>query len=95
MGVEEAFKPDFVYLDKSGAKFLADRKIKSIGIDYLGIERNQIGHESHIFLLENNIPIIEGLRLASLTGELGILYCLPINLVGVEAAFARAIIYIK
>lgn len=62
----EAFDFDFTYLDKTGARFLAGKNIKCIGIDNLGIERGQPGHETHKILLERGIPIIEGLELSKI-----------------------------
>ncbi|MBD3231987.1 cyclase family protein [Candidatus Dependentiae bacterium] len=88
----DKFNPNFVYLDKSGAQFLADKKIKCVGIDYLGIERNQTNHETHKILLQNNIPIIEGLRLKNAIKKEYTLYCLPILIQVIDAAPARAIL---
>jgi len=86
------FVPDFVYLEKSGAEFLAQKEIKTVGIDYLGIERNQPEHETHKILFEKEIVIIEGLRLKNATEKEYFFYCLPIFTVGLEAAPARAIL---
>lgn len=87
------FDTKFVYLDKTGAQFLADKKIKTVGIDYLGIEREQPDHETHCILFEQRITIIEGLRLMeTIGGESYILYCLPLAVNGLEAAPARAIL---
>ena len=38
-----------------------------MGIDSLGIERDQTDHATHKGLLSNNIIIIEGLRLAAVS----------------------------
>ena len=82
----------FVYLEKSGAEYLVSKNIKSIGIDYLGIERNQSDHATHSILLEKNIPIIEGLRLGQVEPGEYILCCLPLALHGLEAAPARVVL---
>ena len=86
------FKQHFVYLDKSGAQYLVDRKVKAVGIDYLGIERNQSGHETHITLLENNVVIIEGLRLGHIKEGEYTFCCLPLAIQGLEGAPARAVL---
>ncbi len=83
----------FIYLDHSAARYLAEKKIKSVGIDYLGIERNQPDHETHITLLNNNIPIIEGLRLAHAPAGNYLLCCLPLAVQNLEASPARAILF--
>ncbi len=86
------FTSEFVYLEQSGAQYLAGLGVKSVGIDYLGIERGQPNHETHELLLGKDIPIIEGLRLGDVGPGNYMLYCLPIHLRGVEAAPTRAIL---
>lgn len=86
------FNFDFVYLAASGAQFLTQHSIKAVGIDYLGIERNDPAHSTHSIFLEKNIPIIEGLRLAHVAPGRYELYCLPLAIIGLEAAPARAIL---
>jgi arylformamidase len=86
------FDPQFVYLDASAAEFLVTLGIVAVGIDYLGIERNQPERHTHLAFLRNNIPIIEGLRLAHVqTGEY-FLSCLPLACVGLDGAPARAVL---
>jgi arylformamidase len=89
------FVLDYVYLEKSGAKFLADKKIKTFGFDYLGIESNQPDHETHKYLLESEIPIIEGLRLKNVEPGEYILSCFPILIENSDGAPARAILITK
>lgn len=86
------FVSDYIYLEKTGARFLADKKIKTFGFDYLGIERNQPGHETHKYLLNANIPIIEGLRLKNVKAGKYILSCFPIFIKNSDGAPARAIL---
>ena len=86
------FNLNFVYLDTSGAQFLKEKKIKAIGIDYLGIERNQPDHQTHTTLMNANITIIEGLRLEDVVPGNYIFICLPLNIIGLDASPARAII---
>lgn len=88
----DAFDAHFVYIDKEAALYLAQCKLKAIGFDYLGIERNQPGHETHIALLNAGIVIIEGLRLGYVSPGDYVLYCLPLALVGSDGAPARAIL---
>ena len=83
---------DFIYLDAEAALFLASKDINAVGIDYLGIERAQPGHETHNALLGAEIVIIEGLRLKDALPGTYFLSCLPIKLNGLEAAPARAVL---
>jgi len=87
------FAYDFVYLAASGAAYLAEKKIKSVGIDYIGIERQQPKHETHEILMRAGITIIEGLRLAEVNPGSYMLWCLPLNIQGLEAAPARAVLH--
>lgn len=86
------FNFEFVYLDPAGAQYLVERGVKTVGIDYLGIEHGDPTHPTHITLLKNNIPIIEGLRLAHVEAGAYTFYCLPLKVSGLEAALARAIL---
>jgi arylformamidase len=93
----DAWTQNFVYLDASGAQYLVDKKIKSVGIDYIGIERSDLqkNHETHCSLLSNNIIIVEGLRFGHVevdSFEEFQFICLPLKLEGVDGSPARAIL---
>ena len=70
----------------------SSKKIKAVGIDYLGIERNQPDHETHTILMKHEIGIIEGLRLSHVEPQRYFFLCLSLPVVGLEAAPARAIL---
>jgi arylformamidase len=86
------FDQNFVYISAEAADYIVSKKIKTIGIDYLGIERNQPGHETHRSLLSAGIVIIEGLRLESVSTGSYTLCCLPLSLPGLDASPARAVL---
>ena len=88
----EKFAPHFVYLEVSGAEALAEKKVKAVGIDYLGIERSQPGHLTHQTLMKHDITIIEGLRLEHVQPGTYFFCCLPLNAIGLDAAPARAVL---
>ena len=90
--LQEEFDNSFVYLEKSGAQFLADRGVIGVGIDSLGIERAQPNHETHIALLGSDIPILEGLRLAHIEAGRYFLLAVPLSIAGAEAAPVRALL---
>ncbi|MBE3576832.1 MAG: cyclase family protein [Limnochordales bacterium] len=83
------FDQRFVYLARDGAEFLAERGVRGVGIDSLGIERDQPGYPSHRCLLVAGIPIIEGLYLARVPAGRYFLVAAPLPLVGIDAAPAR------
>lgn len=87
------FYPDYVYLDGNAAQILAQKKITLFGIDSLSIKQKG-GDDTrpHTQLLKNNIIIIEGLDLSQVTPGEYELFCLPLNLVGLDGAPARVIL---
>lgn len=91
--LNDVFHKEFVYLDESAAKYLADKKIATVGIDYLSVEsyyaENAIVHK---VLLQNEIGIIEGLRLHDVQEGEYFLSCVPLKLEGVEGSPARAVL---
>jgi arylformamidase len=88
----DQFRFDFVYLAESGARYLADHGVRGVGIDALGIERDQAGHPTHKILLSRGILILEGLRLQDVSEGTYSFVCLPLSIPGVEAAPVRAIL---
>ena len=89
---KDILESEFIYLDKDGAEYLKSKNIKGVGIDSLGIERNQPGHETHKILLGAGIVILEGLRLKEVEEGGYFLFAAPINVVGAEAAPVRAVL---
>jgi arylformamidase len=89
---EDLLEGNFVFLEKTGAAYLRDKKVKGVGTDALGIERAQPDHETHITLLEVDSVIIEGLRLKDVEEGEYFLFAAPIYVVGAEAAPLRAIL---
>ena len=63
-----------------------------MGIDTLGIERAQAGHETHISLLSRDIIILEGLRLADVNPGEYLLIALPVKIQDAEGAPTRAVL---
>lgn len=89
------FNPHFVYLHESGARYLIEKGVRVVGIDYLGIERGDSSHATHTVLLKAGVAIVEGLRLAHVEpGEYPFM-CLPLNVIGTEAAPARAVLLLE
>jgi len=76
---------NFIYLKKNGAEYLISKNIKGVGIDSLGIEREQPDHPTHKKLLVKKIILIEGLNLKNVKADQYKLYFFPLNIKGVEA----------
>jgi len=93
--LDQEFNYNFIYLDESGAQYLVDKNIKGVGIDGLGIERNQSGHPTHKILLGKRIPILEGLRLEGIQAGYYDIAAFPIKIKNVEASPVRAVLIEK
>jgi arylformamidase len=89
---EDRLEGDFIFVEKSGASYLKEKGIKGVGIDSLGIERSQPDHETHKLLLEDDIVIIEGLRLRHVEVGRYFLVAAPLKISHVEASPIRAIL---
>ncbi len=88
----DKWREDFVYLEKSGAAYLAAQRVSGVGTDALGIERAQPGHETHITLLKQEIIIMEGLRLGHVNPGRYLLVALPVKIANADGAPARAVL---
>ena len=91
----EMFDPNFVYLEKSGAQYLAQKSVSGVGIDTLGIERDDPQHPAHKILLSNGIMILEGLRLKNIKLGNYTLIAAPLNIEGCDASPVRALLIEK
>jgi arylformamidase len=83
-----AFTRDFVRLDGSGARWLVDRGVRLIGIDYLSIG----DQEAHRVLLGAGVVALEGVDLRAVEPGRYELLCLPLKVVGSDGAPARALL---
>jgi arylformamidase len=89
----ENFIEDFVFISKEAARFLADRQVRVVGVDYLSVGAFKGGGaEIHRTLLEAGVWIIARLDLSSVSRGRYDLICLPLRLVEGDGAPARAIL---
>ena len=87
------FRKDFVYLTEEGAAWLAKKGVKTVGIDYLSIQKFRTGYcAAHCVLLKRGIPIFEGLDLSKVRPGSYIFVGLPLKIKGCDGAPARAIL---
>lgn len=83
-------RENFTYLAESGAHLLAELSLKGVGIDSLGIERDQPGHPTHRLLLEKDILIFEGLALGKVPAGWYHFQAYPLLILDGDGAPARA-----
>lgn len=89
---EDRFQEDFVALSPDAAQFLVDRGVLLVGTDYLSIAPFKQSRPVHQILLGAQVAILEGVDLSRVPAGIYMLYCLPLKLVGVDGAPARAIL---
>lgn len=89
---DEEFNFDFIYVQEDAAQYLAEKGIRGVGVDTLGIERAQPGHPTHKTLMSKEIIIIEGLRLAEVEAGEYFMVAAPIKLIGTDGAPARVLL---
>lgn len=90
---DDKFHNDFVYISKEAAAFMAERRIRTIGVDYLsvgGFYNDMV--QTHQNLLRAEIWIIEGLNLSKIKPGKYDLNCMPLKLAGSDGSPARALL---
>ncbi|MDO8675149.1 MAG: cyclase family protein [Candidatus Omnitrophota bacterium] len=90
----KGFNKDFVYLTLEAAEFLASRRVKLVGIDYLSVGgyKHEDGGKVHKALLERGICIVEGLALCDVRPGLYDIMCLPMKIGQGDGAPARVLL---
>ena len=89
---KQTFYTDFVAISEDGARWLVERGIRLIGIDYLSVAPYVSPAPTHRLLLDAGVVLVEGLDLSSVRPGMYQLVCLPLNIVGIDGAPARAIL---
>jgi arylformamidase len=89
----DKFVEDFVYISTESLQYLVDRKVRTIGVDYLSVGGyNKNINQVHQVLLKAGIWIIEGLDLSRVKKGYYELICLPMKIERGDGAPARAVI---
>jgi arylformamidase len=87
------FHQDYVGVTEAGAKYLVDRGVKVLGVDYLSVEEfKKPGAPAHHVLLGGGTIVIEGLNLREVEPGTYEMFCLPLRVVGADGAPARVIL---
>jgi arylformamidase len=89
---DKEFNFNFIYLKADGAEYLAEKGIRGVGIDALGVERSQPNHPTHKTLFAAGIIVIEGLALAEVVEGEYFMVAAPLKLLETDAAPARVIL---
>jgi arylformamidase len=91
----DEFVEDYVYFSTEVARYLVERGIRAVGLDYLSIgsvKEDQNLKDTHEILLRAGVYIIESINLTGVKPGRYELVCLPLLLEKGDAGPARAII---
>jgi arylformamidase len=88
------FHTEFRALDSGAARWVVERGLKLVGVDYLSVEsyEAEANNPTHNILLGARIGVLEGLDLSQVAPGRYRLLCLPLKLVGSDGAPARAVL---
>ncbi|MFQ5788770.1 MAG: cyclase family protein, partial [Thermodesulfobacteriota bacterium] len=89
----QCFNKGFVALTPEGAQWLVDYGLELIGVDGPSVQRfDDRDNATHKLLMENDIIIIEGLSLSSVSQGIYDLIALPLNIPEAEGGPARVVL---
>lgn len=88
------YNPKHVALSIEAAKYLVDKKVTTLGYDYQSFEREGKNVIHRIFL-SRSITLIDNLRLKKTKEQEYLLVCLPLKVIGIDGAPARAVLFEK
>ena len=88
------FNENFIAIAPDGAKWLVDYGINLIGVDGPSVQQyNDKDNATHTILMKNDIIIIEGLNLSSVSQGIYELVALPLNIPEAEGGPARVVLF--
>ncbi|MCB9134819.1 MAG: cyclase family protein [Anaerolineales bacterium] len=86
------FNTNFVGLSADAAKYLVERGVKLVGVDYLSVAPYEDTIPTHQILLKAGVIIVEGLDLSQISQGRYTFYCLPLKIAKADGAPARAML---
>ncbi len=80
------------YISAEAAKWLAERPVKMLGVQNIGVEESHESMATHNNLLRNEIPLIEGLvNLEKIEKERVFYIGLPLRVASLDSSWVRAV----
>jgi arylformamidase len=90
---DEDFRRDFVYLALDAARWLVERGVRLLAIDYLSVEQMDTQpNVVHQTLLRAGVVIVEGADLRQVAPGSYLLACLPLKIEGADGSPVRAVL---
>jgi arylformamidase len=86
------FHEGYAHLTPDGARYLVEKGIRLVGIDYLSVERFDGNGEVHRHLLGNGVILLEAVNLDGVPAGHYELICLPLKIRGGDGAPVRAVL---
>jgi arylformamidase len=87
------FVEDFVFISREAARYLVERGVRTVGVDYLSVGGfREDAEATHLALLQGGVWVIEGLNLSPVRAGTYELVCLPLRIAGGDGAPARAVL---
>jgi arylformamidase len=90
---DDDFRRDFVYVTLDAARWLVERGVRLVAIDYLSVERMDAQPNIvHQTLLRAGVVIVEGADLRQVAPGPYLLACLPLKIEGADGSPVRAVL---
>ena len=89
---DQPFNESYVALDQDAAQRLVDGGVKLVGIDYLSIAPFGNAGPTHHTLLDNDVFIVEGLRLKGIQPGVHPIIIMPLAIQNADGAPCRAFV---
>jgi arylformamidase len=86
------FLEDYVAVEPDAARYLVDRGVKLVGVDYLSVAPFTDTVTTHNILLGAGVVVVEGLNLSEVSQGRYSFYCLPLKIENSDGAPARAML---
>ena len=86
------FHTDYVSVSPEAAKYMVEKGVMLVGVDYLSVEGYHVGHDTHKTLLGAGVIVIEGLNLLNVSAGDYKLIALPVKIKDSNGAPARVIL---
>jgi arylformamidase len=93
MPIDQPFETNYAALSEDAARRCVDEGVRLVGVDYYSVAPyEQPGQPTHHILLQNEVFVVEGLRLAKFGAGVYWFTCLPMPIAGADGAPCRAFI---
>lgn len=87
----DKYNPNHIAMTPASAKYLVEKGVTTLGFDYQSFER-QGAIAIHDIFLSRSITVIDNLKLGHVAPGEYTLICLPVKIIGIDAAPTRAIL---